>query len=150
MKAEGSGSVHRWCRRRGLEQQRFYEITKLKEQFQEILLVCDKYFSYIIMLWYFSLPYSTLYTYMYYIRTCIQACIDKSMFVFWESQNGVLKSLFLTKLVARSNSENYVYHLNGLLLSFQKIIKSLNFWSREQSRLYSQNPKIYIYHVYFS
>ncbi|XP_064390174.1 probable ATP-dependent RNA helicase DHX34 isoform X2 [Halichondria panicea] len=38
MKAEGSGSVHRWCRRRGLEQQRFYEITKLKEQFQEILL----------------------------------------------------------------------------------------------------------------
>ncbi len=40
MKTEGSGgSMHNWCRRRGLEQQRFYEITKLKEQFQEILLV---------------------------------------------------------------------------------------------------------------
>ena len=39
MKSEGSNAAHRWCKRRGLEQQRFYEITKLREQFQEILQV---------------------------------------------------------------------------------------------------------------
>ena len=39
MKSEGSNSAYRWCKRRGLEQQRFYEITKLREQFQEILKV---------------------------------------------------------------------------------------------------------------
>ena len=40
VKAEGGGSTHRWCKSRGIEQQRFYEITKLKEQFEEILQVC--------------------------------------------------------------------------------------------------------------
>ena len=39
MKSEGSNAAYRWCKRRGLEQQRFYEITKLREQFQEILRV---------------------------------------------------------------------------------------------------------------
>ena len=39
MKSEGSNAAHLWCKRRGLEQQRFYEITKLREQFQEILQV---------------------------------------------------------------------------------------------------------------
>ena len=39
MKSEGSNAAYRWCKRRGLEQQRFYEITKLREQFQEILQV---------------------------------------------------------------------------------------------------------------
>ncbi|XP_053693938.1 probable ATP-dependent RNA helicase DHX34 isoform X2 [Sabethes cyaneus] len=29
-----------WCRRRGLEEQRFYEITKLRNQFQELLQDC--------------------------------------------------------------------------------------------------------------
>lgn len=29
-----------WCRRRGLEEQRFYEITKLRNQFQELLTDC--------------------------------------------------------------------------------------------------------------
>ncbi|CAI7996256.1 Probable ATP-dependent RNA helicase DHX34 [Geodia barretti] len=33
----GSTSSHQWCRRRGLEQQRFYEMAKLRQQFQEIL-----------------------------------------------------------------------------------------------------------------
>eukprot|EP00731_Ephydatia_muelleri_P016761 Em0009g1185a len=31
------GASHQWCKRRGLEQQRFYEMTKLRDQFQEIL-----------------------------------------------------------------------------------------------------------------
>ena len=39
MKSDGSNAAYRWCKRRGLEQQRFYEITKLREQFQEILQV---------------------------------------------------------------------------------------------------------------
>ena len=39
MKSESSNAAYRWCKRRGLEQQRFYEITKLREQFQEILQV---------------------------------------------------------------------------------------------------------------
>lgn len=29
-----------WCRRRGLEEQRFYEITKLRNQFQDLLQDC--------------------------------------------------------------------------------------------------------------
>lgn len=35
----GGSSTYRWCKSRGIEQQRFYEITKLKEQFQAILEV---------------------------------------------------------------------------------------------------------------
>jgi transposase-like protein len=35
-KAEGADS-RKWCRRRGLEEQRFYEITKLKQQFHSLL-----------------------------------------------------------------------------------------------------------------
>lgn len=30
-------STKQWCRRRGLEEQRFYEITKLRKQFEELL-----------------------------------------------------------------------------------------------------------------
>lgn len=35
-KSKGSSS-RKWCRRRGLEEQRFYEVVKLKEQFEELL-----------------------------------------------------------------------------------------------------------------
>lgn len=34
-----SGSSKKWCRRRGLEEQRFYEMTKLRNQFKELLQV---------------------------------------------------------------------------------------------------------------
>lgn len=33
-------NTKKWCRRRGLEEQRFYEITKLRNQFQELLTDC--------------------------------------------------------------------------------------------------------------
>ncbi|XP_045216497.2 probable ATP-dependent RNA helicase DHX34 [Mercenaria mercenaria] len=36
VKAEGRGTK-KWCKRRGLEEQRFYEMTKLKRQFKELL-----------------------------------------------------------------------------------------------------------------
>ncbi|CAH1796146.1 unnamed protein product [Owenia fusiformis] len=36
VKAEGRGTK-KWCKRRGLEEQRFYEMTKLKQQFKELL-----------------------------------------------------------------------------------------------------------------
>ncbi|XP_064608809.1 probable ATP-dependent RNA helicase DHX34 [Liolophura sinensis] len=36
VKAEGRGTK-KWCRRRALEEQRFYEMTKLKTQFKELL-----------------------------------------------------------------------------------------------------------------
>lgn len=35
-KSKGSSS-RKWCRRRGLEEQRFYEMVKLKEQFEMLL-----------------------------------------------------------------------------------------------------------------
>lgn len=35
-KSKGSSS-RKWCRRRGLEEQRFYEMVKLKEQFEDLL-----------------------------------------------------------------------------------------------------------------
>ena len=38
VKAEGRGT-RKWCRRRGLEEQRFYEMSKLKQQFKELLKV---------------------------------------------------------------------------------------------------------------
>ena len=34
-----SGNSFKWCKRRGLEEQRFYEISKLKKQFCELLQV---------------------------------------------------------------------------------------------------------------
>ena len=38
MKADGQqGRSLKWCKRRGLEQQRLYEMSKLKQQFQELL-----------------------------------------------------------------------------------------------------------------
>lgn len=38
--SRGSGSSSRkWCKRRGLEEQRFYEMTKLRAQFKELLQV---------------------------------------------------------------------------------------------------------------
>ena len=36
MKAEGRGTK-KWCKRRCLEEQRFYEMTKLKRQFRDLL-----------------------------------------------------------------------------------------------------------------
>lgn len=36
VKAEGRGT-RKWCKRRALEEQRFYEMTKLKQQFKELL-----------------------------------------------------------------------------------------------------------------
>ncbi|XP_055541784.1 probable ATP-dependent RNA helicase DHX34 [Wyeomyia smithii] len=39
-KDEQRESTKSWCRRRGLEEQRFYEITKLRNQFQELLQDC--------------------------------------------------------------------------------------------------------------
>lgn len=33
-------NTRQWCRRRGLEEQRFYEITKLRSQFQDLLTDC--------------------------------------------------------------------------------------------------------------
>ena len=42
IKSEGGGSSsYRWCKGRGLEQQRFYEMAKLRQQFQEILQVLE-------------------------------------------------------------------------------------------------------------
>jgi len=36
VKADGADS-RKWCRKRGLEEQRFYEMNKLKRQFQQLL-----------------------------------------------------------------------------------------------------------------
>ncbi|XP_055878835.1 probable ATP-dependent RNA helicase DHX34 isoform X1 [Biomphalaria glabrata] len=36
VKAQGQGT-RKWCKRRGLEEQRFYEMTKLKRQFKDLL-----------------------------------------------------------------------------------------------------------------
>lgn len=33
-------NTKQWCHRRGLEEQRFYEITKLRNQFQDLLIDC--------------------------------------------------------------------------------------------------------------
>lgn len=33
-------NTKKWCHRRGLEEQRFYEITKLRNQFQDLLIDC--------------------------------------------------------------------------------------------------------------
>ena len=38
VKAEGRGTK-KWSRRRGLEEQRFYDMTKLKTQFKDLLKV---------------------------------------------------------------------------------------------------------------
>ena len=38
VKAEGRGT-RKWSKKRGLEEQRFYEMTKLKQQFKELLKV---------------------------------------------------------------------------------------------------------------
>ena len=43
IKAEGR-DTRKWCHRRGLEEQRFFEMTKLKRQFQDILHVRQLYF----------------------------------------------------------------------------------------------------------
>ncbi|XP_014214500.1 probable ATP-dependent RNA helicase DHX34 [Copidosoma floridanum] len=36
----GSSASKKWCRRRGLEEQRFYEMTKLRNQFKDLLQEC--------------------------------------------------------------------------------------------------------------
>ncbi|KAL0125435.1 hypothetical protein PUN28_004512 [Cardiocondyla obscurior] len=36
-----SNSSRKWCRRRGLEEQRFYEMTKLRSQFKDLLQDCN-------------------------------------------------------------------------------------------------------------
>ena len=38
MKGKGH-STKKWCQKRGLEEQRFYEMMKLKEQFKTLLVV---------------------------------------------------------------------------------------------------------------
>ena len=43
VKAEGRGTK-KWCKRRCLEEQRFYEMTKLKRQFRDLLKVCFFFF----------------------------------------------------------------------------------------------------------
>lgn len=35
----GGSKSKTWCKRRGIEEQRFYEITKLRAQFKELLQV---------------------------------------------------------------------------------------------------------------
>lgn len=45
---QSSTNSRKWCRKHGLEEQRFYEITKLRAQFQQLLEV----FSFVI----FSIP----------------------------------------------------------------------------------------------
>lgn len=37
VKQEGTENSRKWCRRRGLEEQRFYEMTKLRHQFAQLL-----------------------------------------------------------------------------------------------------------------
>eukprot|EP00118_Oscarella_pearsei_P015190 m.135555 g.135555 ORF g.135555 m.135555 type:complete len:245 (+) comp38160_c0_seq64:1739-2473(+) len=37
LKTDGRSSTRKWCKRYGLEDQRFYEMAKLKDQFKEIL-----------------------------------------------------------------------------------------------------------------
>lgn len=37
---EHAENTKQWCRRRGLEEQRFYEITKLRNQFEDLLRDC--------------------------------------------------------------------------------------------------------------
>lgn len=34
-----SGGSRQWCKKRGLEEQRFYEVTKLRTQFKDLLQV---------------------------------------------------------------------------------------------------------------
>ncbi|XP_040564213.1 probable ATP-dependent RNA helicase DHX34 [Lepeophtheirus salmonis] len=46
VKSRNTENSRRWCKTRGLEEQRFYELTKLRNQFKDILkdagLVCDE------------------------------------------------------------------------------------------------------------
>ena len=37
VKVDNRENSKRWCKKRGLEEQRFYELTKLRDQFKEIL-----------------------------------------------------------------------------------------------------------------
>lgn len=39
VKTDQQTNSRQWCRRHGLEEQRFYEITKLRKQFEELLKV---------------------------------------------------------------------------------------------------------------
>ena len=38
---DGYENSTKWCKKRGLEEQRFYEMTKLRRQFEELLQVSD-------------------------------------------------------------------------------------------------------------
>jgi ribosomal protein L18E len=40
VKAEGGAKSRAWCKRRGVEEQRLYEIVKIKEQFESTLKIC--------------------------------------------------------------------------------------------------------------
>ena len=51
MKASGKSNSHKWCKKRGLEQQRFYEMSKLKQQFKDLLKVCGKPFPVTMTYW---------------------------------------------------------------------------------------------------
>ena len=52
VKSEGKQTSSRWCRSRGVEQQRFYEMVKLRQQFREVLMVIH-YYRIIIILYVF-------------------------------------------------------------------------------------------------
>lgn len=39
VKSEGVKASSNWCKRRGIEQQRLYEMVKLRDQFREVLEV---------------------------------------------------------------------------------------------------------------
>ena len=38
--AEDRDNSRKWCKKRGLEEQRFYEMTKLRKQFEDLLRDC--------------------------------------------------------------------------------------------------------------
>ncbi|XP_053209462.1 probable ATP-dependent RNA helicase DHX34 isoform X2 [Panonychus citri] len=44
IKSSGSEDSRKWCKRRGFEEQRFYEITKLRKQFRDVIKESGLYF----------------------------------------------------------------------------------------------------------
>lgn len=55
LKSDGQNTnTRQWCKRRGFEEQRFYEMTKLRRQFKDLL---DVNKLYIILLYYDKFVY---------------------------------------------------------------------------------------------
>lgn len=44
-KSDSKQDSRKWCKKRGLEEQRFYELTKLREQFKDVLCDAGLYFT---------------------------------------------------------------------------------------------------------